>query len=118
FAARNPKIAIELVVAENEAPERSANLDLRILWVPAAEARASSIQRPLFREHVFPVCHPTLLPADFAPGDASVLTRVPLLHKHSPGQGEEWSWQAWFARLKLRPKPKEALRFTSISPTI
>jgi LysR family glycine cleavage system transcriptional activator len=47
-----------------------------------------------------------------------VLSRVPLLHKHSPGQGEEWSWPAWLARLKLKDKPKEALRFTSIGPAI
>jgi LysR family glycine cleavage system transcriptional activator len=118
FAARNPRIAIELVVVENEAPERAANLDVRILWVPAAEARASSTQRPLFREHVFPVCHPKLVPANFSPGDPSVLDRVPLLHKHSPGQGEEWSWPAWFERLKLKAKPMEALRFTSIGPAI
>jgi len=118
FAARHPRIAIELVVVENEAPERAANLDVRILWVPAAEARASSTQRPLFREHVFPVCHPNLLPAKFAPGDPTVLNSVPLLHKHSAGQGEEWSWPAWFERLKLKARPKEALRFTSIGPAI
>jgi LysR family glycine cleavage system transcriptional activator len=118
FTATNPGIAIELVVVENEAPERGANLDVRILWVPATEARAASTQRPLFREHVFPVCHPGLLRANRASGDPAVLARVPLLHKHSPGQGEEWSWQAWFTRLKLKPKPKEALRFTSIGPAI
>jgi LysR family glycine cleavage system transcriptional activator len=118
FSANHPRITIELVVVENEAPERSTNLDLRILWVPATEARAASTQRPLFREHVFPVCHPRLVPAHFRPGDPAVLGRVPLLHKHSPGQGEEWSWQAWFARLKLKAKPKESLRFTSIGPAI
>jgi LysR family transcriptional regulator, glycine cleavage system transcriptional activator len=118
FAAKHPRITIELVVVENEAPERSADLDVRVLWVPASEARASSTQRALFREHVFPVCHPKLLPARFVPGDASVLSCVPLLHKHSPGQGEEWSWPAWFARLKLKGKPKEALRFTSIGSAI
>ncbi len=118
FTAEHPHITIELVVVENEAPERSANLDVRVLWMPATEARPSSTQRPLFREHVFPVCHPKLLPPRFVPADASVLGRVPLLHKHSPGQGAEWSWAAWFARLKLTAKPKEALRFTSIGPAI
>ena len=81
FAAKHPGITIELVVVENEAPERTANLDVRILWQPAVEARASSTQRPLFREHVFPVCHPKLLPTRFAPCDPTVLMRVPLLHK-------------------------------------
>ena len=118
FSANHPRIIIELVMVENEAPERSANLDLRILWVPATEARATSTQRPLFREHVFPICHPKHLPAGFRPGDPAVLGRLPLLHKHSPGQGEEWSWQAWFAKLKLKAKPKESLRFTSIGPAI
>src|SRR5262249_46965573 len=118
FAARHPRVTIELVVVENEAPERSANLDVRILWVPASEARASSTQRPLFPAHVFPVCHPKLLPAGFRSGDPAVLGRVPLLHKHSHGQGEEWSWPAWFARLKLKAKAREMLRFTSIGPAI
>ena len=83
-------------MVENQAPERSANLDVRILWVPCLspppQPVASSTKRALFREQVFPVCHPKLLPARFVPGDTSVLSGVPLLHKHSPGQGEEWSW--------------------------
>jgi LysR family transcriptional regulator, glycine cleavage system transcriptional activator len=118
FTARHRDIGIELVVVENETPERAADCDLRILWVTANEARASSTQRPLFREHVFPVCDRRLLPANFTPGDASVLTQLPLLHKRSPGQGEEWSWSAWFARHGLKGKPKEALRFTSLGPAV
>ncbi|CAN0451433.1 unnamed protein product, partial [Phaeothamnion confervicola] len=62
FRTRHPGVAIELAVVENEAPERIANLDLRILWVSASEARPSSTQRPLFREHVFPLCALSLLP--------------------------------------------------------
>src|SRR5438552_18170478 len=45
FTARHPDIGIELVVVENETAERGADCDLRILWVTAAEARASSTQR-------------------------------------------------------------------------
>ena len=55
---------------------------------------------------------------DHDPVFASILARLPLLHKRSAGQGEEWSWPTWFARLGLKGKPKEALRFTSIGPAI
>lgn len=68
FAAAYPEISVELVVVENEAPERTTDLDLRILWVPVAEHRATSTQAPLFRESVFPVSHPSLLPPGFTPG--------------------------------------------------
>jgi LysR family glycine cleavage system transcriptional activator len=120
FSTRHPETSIELVVVENEAPERTAGLDVRILWVGASEARASSTQRPLFREHVFPVCSPSILPRGFAPGDPRVLLKVPLLHKCTPGYaaGPEWSWQAWFSRLGLPGRPTEAMRFASIGPAI
>ena len=120
FAKQHPSIAIELVVVENEAPEHAADLDLRILWVPAAELRASTTQRPLFREHVFPVCAPSLLPAGFERGDTSVLSRLPLLHKGPAGRAisAEWSWQAWLERLGLPPRPQENFRFASIGLAI
>jgi LysR family glycine cleavage system transcriptional activator len=117
FTDAHPAIGIDLVIVENETPDRVADLDIRILWVTAAEARASSTQRPLFRENVFPVCAPALLPAN-GTHDKAVLARLPLLHKKSPAQGAEWLWTAWFARLGLKGKPKEALRFTTIGPAI
>lgn len=120
FRARHPDLAIELKVVESEAPERAAGLDLRILWMPASEARASSTQRPLFREHVFPVCSPAILPQGFAAGDPLALTALPLLHKHVPGyrSGAEWSWETWFDRLGLPGRPAEAMRFASIGTAI
>jgi LysR family glycine cleavage system transcriptional activator len=120
FAAAYPEISVELVVVENEAPERTTDLDLRILWVPVAEHRATSTQAPLFRESVFPVSHPSLLPPGFTPGDARVLSRLPLLHKGPAGRATsaEWSWPAWLDRLGLPARPKESFRFASIGPAI
>jgi LysR family transcriptional regulator, glycine cleavage system transcriptional activator len=120
FTAAHPDLTIELVVVENEAPERTADLDVRILWRSAEEARANSTQRPLFRENVFPVASPALLPRGFESGDAEVLARLPLLHKRTPGYqaGAEWSWESWFERFGLDGRPKEALRFTAIGPLV
>ena len=120
YAASHPDIAIELVVMDNEAPERATDVDVRILWVTKSEARKSAIQQPLFREHVFPVCSPALLPSGYRAGDSSVLTRVPLLHKVTSAYqaGDEWFWANWFERLALAGKPKEAMRFSAIGPSI
>jgi LysR family transcriptional regulator, glycine cleavage system transcriptional activator len=120
FAAQNPNLTVELSVVENEAPERAADLDIRILWVTATAVHESAIQRPLFQERVFPVCSPSLLPRDFEAGDPSVLLELPLLHKGTRGHAAaaEWNWDAWFTRLGLPGRPKEALRFDSIGPAI
>jgi LysR family transcriptional regulator, glycine cleavage system transcriptional activator len=120
FASSCPHTSVELVVVENEAPELTADLDVRILWVPASELKATSTQLPLFQERVFPVCHPSLLPSDFVLGDPSVLAKLPLLHKGPAGRGTtaEWSWPAWLDRLGLPPRTKESFRFASIGPAI
>lgn len=120
FAATYPHISVELIILENNAPERTADLDVRVLWVPITELRAMSTQLPLFQERVFPVCHPSLLPADFMPGDPTVLLNLPLLHKGQAGRetGAEWVWSAWFERLRLPGKPKETLRFATIGPAV
>ena len=120
FAATCPDIAVELAVVENEAPGHMADFDLRILWVPAAELRTTSTQQPLFRERVFPVCHPSLLPPDFTPADPAVLIGLPLLHKGPSGRrtSAEWSWPAWMERLGLPASPRESFRFAAIGPAI
>ncbi len=120
FAASCPQTSVELVVVENEAPELTAELDVRILWVPASELKATSTESPLFQERVFPVCHPSLLPSGFVLGDPSVLANLPLLHKGPAGRGTtaEWSWPAWLERLGLPPRTNESFRFASIGPAI
>jgi len=120
FTAEHPDISIELAVVDSEAPEQVADLDVRLHWEPAAGLRATSLQRPLFQEHVFPVCHPSLLPSGFQPADVAVLLDLPLLHKGPAGRATaaEWSWSAWFERLNLPPRPRENLRFASIGPAI
>lgn len=120
LADRHPQLSIELVVVESEAPDQVAGLDVRIHWLPVSELRATTTQRPLFQEQVFPVCHPSLLPASFVPGDPAVLRHLPLLHKGPAGRATsaEWSWPAWLERLGLPPHPRESLRFASIGPAI
>jgi LysR family transcriptional regulator, glycine cleavage system transcriptional activator len=120
FAAAFPHLSVELIVLENEAPEHMADLDVRILWVPVAELRATTTQTPLFQERVFPVCHPSLLPKGFAAGEPAVLATLPLLHKGPAGRATtaEWSWSAWLERFSLPARPKESFRFASIGPAI
>ena len=120
FRRRYPHVQLDLTIVENEAPEQVSDLDVRILWVPVSEARASSTQRPLFREHVFPVCSPGLLKGRLDALRPEHLPHLPLLQKHAPGimAGAEWSWQTWFDRLGLKGTPKEALRFRSIGPLV
>jgi LysR family transcriptional regulator, glycine cleavage system transcriptional activator len=120
FAAAYPHLSVELIVLGNHAPEHAVDLDLRILWVPVAELRATTTQKPLFQERVFPVCHPALLPKDFTPGDPNILSTLPLLHKGPAGRATtaEWSWSTWFERYSLPMRPRESFRFASMGPAI
>jgi LysR family glycine cleavage system transcriptional activator len=118
FASAHPDVQVELDMQENETP--IGRVDVRILWTPIAEARSLTTQTPLFREMVFPVCHPALLQDGRSSGDPTALRRLPLLYKRpSPGTpAVEWMWETWFERLNLGPPPTPLLRFTSIGPAI
>ena len=121
FAAARAGLEVELTIVESEADLRAADIDVHILWQPAATARSSSTQRLLFREQVFPVCVPGLLPGGRALRDPRALATLPLLHKGTPGrgQGAEWSWPVWFGRLGIAGKPPAAaLRFGTIHTAI
>jgi LysR family transcriptional regulator, glycine cleavage system transcriptional activator len=117
FTAAHPAIPVELTVVESERQARGQDLDVQILWRPAATARASSTERLLFQEHVFPVSVPTLLPRGKPLRDTSALARLPILHKGVPNSGAEWSWPAWFERLGLGAAPS-GLRFDTIGTAI
>lgn len=120
FAAAHPDIAVELTVMTSEAEARAASLDLQVLWQPVATARSTSMQRLLFQEQVFPVCHPRLLPGGRMLDDPAGLVGLPLLHKGEPGRnaGVEWSWTTWFERLGLDVRPPVSLRFGTIGTAI
>lgn len=120
FATAHPEIAIELVVVESEARARGMDLDISILWLPTAVARASSTQRLLFDEMVFPVAVPSLLPRGRPLADVTGLEKLPILHKGPVGRndGAEWSWPVWFERLGLRTPVPAGLRFDTISTAI
>lgn len=120
FRDRYPEVQIELSVLENEDPESKRDLDVRIVWAAVSEARRSTVQMPLFREHVFPVASPELLKGTGLPLASDALAKLPLLHKRVPGQSPvaEWSWEHWFLRLGLTGMPDEALRFSSIGPLV
>lgn len=121
FAAANAGMEVELTIVESEAELRAPDIDVHILWQPAATARSSSTQRLLFQEQVFPVCVPGLLPGGRTLRDPQALATLPLLHKGKPGrgQGAEWSWPVWFERLGIAGKPPAAaLRFGTIHTAI
>ncbi|MGY3450717.1 LysR substrate-binding domain-containing protein [Bradyrhizobium sp. USDA 4353] len=117
FMSRHPEIGVELVVAESEAQARAADVDLQVLWLPKALARASSTQRLLFREHVFPVAMPRLLPRSRPLQAVRQLATYPIIHKGRAGRddGAEWSWPAWFERLGLGPENPAGMRVDTIS---
>jgi LysR family glycine cleavage system transcriptional activator len=100
FRALYPDIEIDVVPVESDAVGEPS-LDLRILWTTLAESQATSLQAPLFRERVFPVCAPSLLPRGRPLSDPAALLDLPLIQKgHSPSG--EWSWATWFRKLELK----------------
>ena len=120
FTANNPGVSVEMVVIESGTQARSLDLDVQVLWMPAAQARATSNQRLLFQEQVFPVCHPRLLPHGQPLAHAAALLDMPIVHKGSirSSSGAEWSWAIWFRRLGLVANPPEGLRFEMMGTAI
>jgi LysR family transcriptional regulator, glycine cleavage system transcriptional activator len=117
FNARQPAMPIELIVVESAAQAAHLDLDITIHWLHEGEARETSTQRKLFREDVFPVCHPRFLtrpPLD----DPMRLVDLPLIHKGSSEDataGTEWSWSTWFTRLGLNTQPPVGLRCANMA---
>jgi DNA-binding transcriptional LysR family regulator len=64
FASAHPDVAVELFIIESDVQARALDLDVQIRWLPKASARATSTQRLLFDEMVFPVAIPSLLPRE------------------------------------------------------
>lgn len=116
FAAANPDIGIELIVADSEAQARAADVEVFVSWMPKAEARATSTQRLLFDERVFPVVAPSLIARGRPLADPQSLSALPLIHKGPVGrnEGAEWSWPVWFERLGIAAPVPEAVRFSSL----
>jgi LysR family glycine cleavage system transcriptional activator len=105
FHALHPEIEIEFVPVEAEAVGEPSP-DVRILWTTLAESRATSLQAPLFRERVFPVCAPSVLPDGKPLSDPAALLDLPLIQKGQAPTGE-WSWPCWFQKLGLaRTEPR------------
>jgi LysR family transcriptional regulator, glycine cleavage system transcriptional activator len=100
FRALHPDIEIDFVPVESEAVGEPL-LDVRILWTTLAESRATSLQAPLFRERVFPVCAPSVLPLGQPLSDPAALLDLPLIQKGHAPLGE-WSWDCWFGKLGLK----------------
>jgi LysR family glycine cleavage system transcriptional activator len=120
FATKYSDIAIELLVFESEAQARAVDLDVQIRWLPKQTARATSTQRLLFDEMVFPVAVPSLLPEGRPLREAIVLATLPILHKGPVGRndGAEWSWPVWFERLGITTAVPTGLRIDTISTAI
>jgi LysR family glycine cleavage system transcriptional activator len=120
FAALHSDIHLELVIIESEAQARAKDLDIHIVWLPSAIARAQSTQRPLFREQVFPVALARVLPRGRTLRDVTALAGLPILHKGPSGRngGAEWSWDVWFERLGIDGPAPGGLRFDTIGTAI
>jgi LysR family transcriptional regulator, glycine cleavage system transcriptional activator len=100
FRALHPEIEIDFAPVEAEAVGEPS-LDVRISWTTLAESRATSLQAPLFRERVFPVCAPSILPRGRPLSDPTALLDLPLIQKRHTPSGE-WSWAYWFRKLGLK----------------
>jgi LysR family glycine cleavage system transcriptional activator len=121
FTANHDDVAVEIVIVDSHAHAQSMALDVQILWQPEAQVRATSTQRLLFQEKVFPVCHPALMPVDLSREDPAALARLPIIHKGSAADGAsgaEWSWPTWFRRLGITTAPAKGLRFNNIGTAI
>jgi LysR family glycine cleavage system transcriptional activator len=120
FAVRHPGILIELAVIENDAQARALELDVQIRWLPKANVRASSTQRVLFEEMVFPVAAPSLVPRGRPLRHLGALASLPILHKGPAGRndGAEWSWQVWFERLGIETAVAPGLRFDTLGTAL
>jgi LysR family transcriptional regulator, glycine cleavage system transcriptional activator len=120
FASSFPEVALELVTVENEAQARAAGADVQILWLLRAAARASSTQRFLFNETVFPVAAQSLLPRGRPLEDPVALAKLPVIHKGPAGRndGAEWSWPVWFERLGIETGVPAGLRFDTIGTAL
>ena len=120
FAKANPGIPVEVTILEGDAHAPSTGLDVVVRWHQVSGFRATSTQRLLCREHVFPVCHPRLLPHRRSKYDPTLLRSLPLLHKGRAGEdsGAEWSWTTWFERLGFGRPPSAEVRFATIATAI
>jgi LysR family transcriptional regulator, glycine cleavage system transcriptional activator len=99
FRTLHPDIEIEFIPVESEATI-APDLDVRILWTTHAESKATPLQTSLFRENVFPVCAPSLLPSGKPLSNPAELLNLPLIQKGHTPIGE-WSWAFWFRKLGL-----------------
>lgn len=99
FRALHPDIEIDFRPVESEAAMEQP-LDVRIFWTTQAQARATPLQTPLFRENIFPVCAPSVLPGGRPLSDPAALLELPLIQKGHTPMGE-WSWDFWFKKLGL-----------------
>ena len=107
FRTLHPEIEIDFQPVESDAGGLPT-LDIRIMWTTLAEARATSLQAPLFRESVFPVCAPSLLPSRKPLSDPAALLDLPLIQKTQTPIGE-WSWETWFRKLGLKREAPRGL---------
>jgi LysR family glycine cleavage system transcriptional activator len=106
FRALHSDIEIDFLPVESDSVGEPS-LDVRILWTTLAESRATSLQAPLFRERVFPVCAPSILPQGQPLSDPAALLDLPLIQKRHTPSGE-WSWAYWFRKLGLkRAEPRD-----------
>lgn len=91
LAAAHPDIALDLVTVSTRAEADGLTADLMLDWVPADQARATTTQRPLPAETVFPVVSPAALAAG---GPLALIWKG---GAEPIGHAPEWDWASWLA---------------------
>ncbi|WP_342361756.1 LysR substrate-binding domain-containing protein [Terrarubrum flagellatum] len=120
FTTAHPDMKLDMIQLESGGEARTSDLDVTIHWERIERVRTTSTRQALFREQVFPVCHPRLLPELRPLRDARQLKTMPLLHKGRAGDGSgaEWAWSTWFDRLELGRPPALTMRFDNIATAL
>jgi LysR family glycine cleavage system transcriptional activator len=104
FVAEHPDIALDVITLASRVEPETMDVDLWLDWLPERSIRASTTQRPLPVEQVFPVCAPGIAPEGIG---RERLRGVPLVWKGAPetiGTAIEWDWASWLPA-GARPAP-------------
>jgi DNA-binding transcriptional LysR family regulator len=119
FAALHPEIEVRIAVIEGREPDLQRDgVDVAIVQRSARGLAASTLEMPLLRETIFPVCAPALLGPGTRRGiDLAAQTLIEC--EPEGDETAELAWDHWLARLggpnDIRPR---RLRFTHLAAAL
>jgi LysR family transcriptional regulator, glycine cleavage system transcriptional activator len=118
FAALHPEIEVRIAVIEGREPDLQRDgADVAIVHRPARAAADATMEMPLLRETIFPVCAPKLLAAGSRRGiDLAAHT---LIECEQEEEAAELAWDYWLARLGIAndTRPRR-LRFSNLAAAL